>query len=226
MDSAALTVIGILIGILIFGVKSGIGCGFSKITTREILMIGSSYFILALLFGSVADHISLESLGGLSSMGMGIHVLVSLLLIVTGIYTQKKWNSGKDVSRHTFLVLSLPCPVCLGALAVSCILLASALEISGLKIGLLVGSAFFIAIVGSSFLFRKLGKTPDTLGGIMMMLGIYYMLGLMFIPAYMQTKSMSVSSSEGDTIAVLPLLICGAVILASFFLANIRRHNQ
>ena len=226
MDSAALTVIGILIGILIFGVKSGIGCGFSKVTTREILMIGSSYFILALLFGSVADRISLEALGGLSSMGMGIHVLVSLLLIVTGIYTQKKWNSGKDVSRHTFLVLSLPCPVCLGALAVSCILLASALEISGLKIGLLVGSAFFIAIVGSSFLFRKLGKTPDTLGGIMMMLGIYYMLGLMFIPAYMQAKSMSVSSSGGDKIAILPLLVCGAIVLASFFLANVRRHHQ
>jgi len=226
MDSAALTVIGILIGILIFGIKSGIGCGFSNVTTREILTIGGSYFILALLFGSVADRVSLEALGGLSSMGMGIHVLVSLLLIVTGIYTQKRWNSGKDVSRHTFLVLSLPCPVCLGALAVSCILLASALEISGLKIGVLVGSAFFIAIVGSSFLFRKLGKTPETLGGIMMMIGIYYLLGVMLIPAYMQTKSMSVSSSGGDEIAILPLLVCGAIVLASFFLANARRNNQ
>lgn len=225
MDSAALTVIGILIGILIFGIKSGIGCGFSNVTTKGILTIGGSYFILALFFGSIADHISLESLGGLSSMGIGIHLLVSLLLIVTGIYTQKKWNSGKDVSKHTFLVLSLPCPVCLGALAVSCILLASALEISGLKIGLLVGSAFFIAIVGSSFLFRKLGKTPDTLGGIMMMLGIYYMLGLMFIPAYMQTKPIS-TSSGGDEIAIIPLLVCGAIVLASFFLANIRRHHQ
>jgi len=226
MDSAALTVIGILIGILLFGIKSGIGCGFSNITMREILTIGGSYFFLALLFGSIADRISLEALGGFSSVGMGIHILVSLLLIVTGIYTQKKWNSGKDVSSHTFLVLSLPCPVCLGALAVSCILLASTLEISGLKIGFLVGSAFFMAIVGSSFYFRKLGKTPDTLGGIMMMLGIYYMLGVMFIPAYMQTKSMSISSSGGDKIAILPLLVCGAIVLASFFLANLRRHNQ
>ena len=92
MDSAALTVIGILIGILIFGIKSGIGCGFSNVTTKGILTIGGSYFILALFFGSIADHISLESLGGLSSMGMGIHLLVSLLLIVTGIYTQKKWK--------------------------------------------------------------------------------------------------------------------------------------
>jgi predicted transporter len=226
MDYTALTVIGILIGILIFGIKSGIGCGFSNITTREILTIGGSYFILALLFGSVADRLSLDALGRVSSMGMGIHVLVSLLLIVTGIYTQKKWNSGKDVSRRTFLVLSLPCPVCLGALAMSCILLASALEISGLKIGVLVGSAFFIAIVGSSFLFRKLGKTPETLGGIMMMLGIYYLLGVMLIPAYMQTKPMSVSSSGGDEIAILPLLVCGAIVLVSFFLANARRNDQ
>lgn len=226
MDSATLTVIGIMIGILIFGIKSGIGCGFSKVTTKEILTIAGSYFFLALLFGSVADRINLEALEGFSSMGMGIHAFVSLLLIMTGIYTQKKWNSGKDVSRHTFLVLSLPCPVCLGALAVSCIILASTIEISGLKIGFLVGSAFFISIVGSSFLFRKLGKTPDILGGIMMMLGIYYLLGLMFIPAYMQTKPMSVSSSGGDEIAILPLVVCGAIVLASFFLANTRRHNQ
>ena len=226
MDSTVLTVIGILIGILLFGIKTGIGCGFSNITTREILTIGGSYFILALLFGSVADRISLDALGGISSIGMGVHILVSLLLIVTGIYTQKKWNSGKDVSRHTFLVLSMPCPVCLGALALSCILLASTLEISGLKIGLLVGSAFFIAIVGSSFLFRKLGKTPETLGGIMMMLGIYYLLGVMFIPAYMKTKQMNISSTGRGEIGIIPLLVCGAIVLVSFFLANARRHDQ
>ncbi|MCO5384323.1 MAG: DUF2162 family putative transporter [Methanosarcina barkeri] len=226
MDSTALTVIGILIGILLFGIKTGIGCGFSNITTREILTIGGSYFILALLFGSVADRISLDALGGVSSIGMGVHILVSLLLIITGIYTQKKWNSGKDVSRHTFLVLSMPCPVCLGALALSCILLASTLEISGLNIGLLVGSAFFVAIVGSSFLFRKLGKTPETLGGIMMMLGIYYLLGVMFIPAYMQTKQMNISSTGGAEIGIIPLLVCGAIVLVSFFLANARRHDQ
>lgn len=116
MDSAALSVIGILIGIFVFGIKTGIGCGFSNITTKEILAIGGSYFFLALLFGTVTDRISLEALESFSSMGMGIHILVSLLLIVAGVYTQKKWNAGKDVSRHTFLAISMPCPVCLAAL--------------------------------------------------------------------------------------------------------------
>lgn len=99
-------------------------------------------FFLALLFGSVADRLSLDAYERLSSMGMGIHVLVSLLLIGVGIYTQKKWNAGKDVSRHTFLAISMPCPVCLGALAVSCTLLSGSLNLSGIKIGLLVGTAF------------------------------------------------------------------------------------
>jgi predicted transporter len=226
MDSTTLTVIGILIGILLFGIKTGIGCGFSNITTREILTIGGSYFILALLFGSVADRISLDALGGVSSIGMEVHIFVSLLLIITGIYTQKKWNSGKDVSRHTFLVLSMPCPVCLGALALSCILLASTLEISGLKIGMLVGSAFFMAIVGSSFLFRKLGKTPETLGSFMMMLGIFYLLGAMLIPSYMQAKQMNIASTGGEETAIFPLLICGVVALAGFLLDNMKRSNQ
>jgi predicted transporter len=225
MDSATLTVIGILIGILIFGIKSGIGCGFSKVTTREILTIAGSYFFLALIFGSIVDRINLEALEGLSSMGMGIHTFVSLLLIITGIYTQKKWNSGKDVSRHTFLVLSLPCPVCLGALAASCLILASTIEVSGLKIGFLVGSAFFISIVGSSFLFRKLGKTPETLGSIMMMLGIFYLLGIMLIPAYMQTKQMNISSTGGEETAIFPLLICGFIALAGFLRENFKRSD-
>lgn len=160
MDSTALTVIGILRGILVFGFKIGIGCGFSNLRTREILVVAGIYFCLSLLFGLVSDQINLDSFQKISSLGMDIHVVISLLLITAGIYTQKKWNSGCDVSKHTFFVISMPCPVCLTALAVCCILLASAVDIGGLKIGLLVGTAFFLAIVGFSLLFKRMGKTP------------------------------------------------------------------
>ncbi|NLU55982.1 MAG: membrane transporter, partial [Methanosarcina thermophila] len=175
MDSVMLTVIGILVGILVFGIKSGIGCGFSNISTRVILAVGGSYFLLALLFGSVIDKINLEAFEKFYSMGMGIHIFVSLLLIMTGIYTQKKWNSGKDVSRHTFLAISIPCPVCLAALAASCLLLSESLNLSGIKVGFLIGFAFFISVVASSFVFRfgkvRFGKTPETMGSAMMLIG-------------------------------------------------------
>lgn len=230
MDSSTLTVIGILIGILLFGIKTGLGCGFSNITTREILTIAGSYFFLALLFGSFSDHISLDAFERLSSMGMGVHVLVSLLLIGAGIYTQKKWNAGKDVSRHTFLAISMPCPVCLGALAISCMLLSESLNFSGIKIGLLVGIAFFTAVVASSFLFRFgktwLGKTPETMGSAMMLLGIYYLLGALLIPAYMQTKQMNLVPIGGGDTGIVPLMGFGVIVLAGFFLERIRRHDQ
>lgn len=229
MDSAALSLIGILIGILVFGIKTGIGCGFSNITTKEILAIGGSYFFLALLFGTVTDRISLEALESFSSMGMGIHVLVSLFLIVAGVYTQKKWNAGMDVSRHTFLAISMPCPVCLAALAASCMLLSGSLNFSGIKIGVLVGIAFFIAVVASSFLFRfgkiKLGKTPETMGSAMMLIGIYYLLGALLIPAYIQTKKMNLVSTGGGETGIVPLMAFGIVVLAGFFLERIRRHD-
>ena len=229
MDSAALTVIGILVGILIFGIKSGIGCGFSNISTRAILAVGGSYFLLALLFGSVIDNINLEVFEKFSSMGMGIHVLVSLLLIITGIYTQKKWNSGKDVSRHTFLAISIPCPVCLAALATSCLLLSENFNLSGIKVGFLVGLAFFIAVVASSFVFRfgkvRLGKTPETMGSAMMLIGIYYLLGALLIPAYIQTKSMNLVSTAAGETEIIPLMALGVIVFAGFFLERIRRHD-
>ncbi|MCC4769891.1 membrane transporter [Methanosarcina sp. DH2] len=230
MDSSTLTVIGIMIGILIFGIKTGLGCGFSNINKREILTIGGSYFFLALLFGSIADHISLDAFERLSAMGMGVHVLVSLLLIGAGIYTQKKWNAGKDVSRHTFLAISLPCPVCLGALAVSCMLLSESLNFSGIKIGLLVGIAFFTAVITSSFLFRfgktRLGKTPETMGSAMMLLGIYYLLGALLIPAYMKTKQMNLAPIGGGDTGIVPLMGFGVIVFAGFFLERIRRQDQ
>ncbi len=229
MDSSTLTVIGILIGILIFGIKTGLGCGFSNITTREILTIAGSYFFLALLFGSVADHISLDAFERLSSMGMGVHVLVSLLLIGAGVYTQKKWNSGKDVSRHTFLAISMPCPVCLGALAVSCMLLSENLNFSGIKIGIFVGIAFFTVVVASSFLFRfgkiRLGMTPETMGSAMMLLGIYYLLGALLIPAYMKTKQMNLAPMQTGETSIFPLLAFGVLVLAGFFLGRVRSNQ-
>lgn len=225
MDSTILVVIGVLIGILIFGVKTGVGCGFSNLKRKEILAIASSYFILSLILGIFVDYVNMDNFQRISSMGMNFHVIMSLVLIAAGIYTQKKWNSGHDVSRKTFLVISMPCPVCLAALAVSCMLLASSLEIGGLKIGLLVGTAFFISVIASSFLFKKMGKTPETLGSAMLLLGIYYLLGALLIPAYMKTKQLNLAPLEGDAGGIMPLLIFGIVILGGFFLEHVRSNQ-
>lgn len=225
MNSTVLTVIGILIAIFIFGIKTGLGCGFSNAGPRKIIAVAGSYFLLSVLVGSIVGNFSMESFEKISGLGLGVHILLSLLLIGTGIYTQKKWNAGRDVSGHTFLVLSMPCPVCLAALTFCCMLLAASLGLSGLKIGLLVGTVFCISVLVSSFGFKRLGKTPESLGSVMLLLGIYYLLGAMIIPSYMKTKQLNLVALSGDGAGVVPLSLSAVVILGGFLLGHVRSNQ-
>ena len=222
MNMVILTVVGILMAILLFGVKTGIGCGFSNRSLKSILLLASSYLILSIVLGSLIGYVDQSSLDVIASMGMSIHVIVALLLIGAGIYTQKQWNCGCDVSHRTFLVISLPCPVCLTALFMSCMLLASYIDRSGTLIGLLVGVVFFISVVSTSLLCKKLGKTPETLGNIMMILGIYYLMGAILIPAYIKTKQMNIPQYTAPPVDILPFVVFAVFIAGGFVLTKIR----
>jgi predicted transporter len=102
-------------------------------------------------------------------------------------------------------------------------LLTTYLEVSGIWVGVLVGCVFFIAVVSSAYLFRKMGKTPDTLGNIMLFLGIFYLASVLLVPAYMQTQSMELASVSGDEVGIMPFFIFAIIILAGFF-REYRRH--
>ncbi|MCD4807007.1 MAG: DUF2162 domain-containing protein [Methanococcoides sp.] len=222
MNMVILTVVGILMAILLFGVKTGIGCGFSNRSLKSILLLASSYLILSIVLGSLIGYVDQSNLDVIASMGMSLHVLVALLLIGAGIYTQKQWNCGCDVSHRTFLVISLPCPVCLTALFISCMLLASYIDMSGTLIGLLVGVVFFISVVSTSLLCKKLGKTPETLGNIMMILGIYYLMGAIIVPAYIKTKQMNIPQYTAPPMDILPFVVFAVFIAGGFVLNKIR----
>ncbi|WP_094226889.1 DUF2162 domain-containing protein [Methanolobus psychrotolerans] len=215
-------VIGILIGIFIFGLKTGVGCGFSTVKRRDVLILASGYFIISIILGSLVEMVDQSYLEGISNLGMTLHVFVALVLIGAGIYTQKKWSCGHDVSKKTFLVISVPCPVCLTALFVSCMVLASTLEISGWKIGILVGFVFFISVISSTWVFRKMKKTPEDLGTAMMFLGIFYLLGAMVVPAYIKAKKLNMTLSSGGELEIVPLLIFALFIIGGYALNNIR----
>ncbi|MEZ5335470.1 MAG: DUF2162 domain-containing protein [Methanolobus sp.] len=217
-------VVGILIGIFIFGLKTGVGCGFSTVKRRDVLLLATGYFIISVILGSLVEMVDQSYLEGISNLGMTLHVLIALVLIGAGIYTQKKWNCGHDVSKKTFLVISVPCPVCLTALFVSCMILASTLEVSGWKVGVLVGLTFFISVISSTWVFRKMNKTPEDLGTAMMFLGIFYLLGAMVVPAYIKAKKLSMVMNSGGELEIIPLLIFTVFILGGYALHNIRGH--
>ncbi|MDG6243559.1 MAG: DUF2162 domain-containing protein [Methanolobus sp.] len=213
---------GILIAIFIFGLKTGVGCGFSTVKKRDVLILAGAYFLISVILGSLVEMVDQSYLEGIANLGMTLHVLIALILIGAGIYTQKKWNCGCDVSKKTFLVISVPCPVCLTALFVSCMVLASTLEISGWKVGIIVGLVFFTSVISSTWIFRKMKKTPEDLGTAMMFLGIFYLLGAMLVPAYIEAKRLNLALSSGGELEIVPLLIFSLFIIGGYALNNIR----
>lgn len=222
MDTIYIAVIGILSGIFVFGLKTGIGCGFSNIKKQNIILLAGVYFLISLVIGTSMDYIGISYLQSITDMGMTLHVLVALLLIGAGIYTRKKWYCGHDVSRHSFLAISLPCPVCLTALFISCTMLASSLGWSGLKIGVLTGVVFFTSILLSSWTFKRMDKTPETLGSVMMFLGIFYVLGAMIAPAYMEVKQMDLAPIAAGEFEIGPYLLFSVLILVGFILNHMK----
>jgi len=222
MNNIYAAVTGILIGIFIFGLKTGIGCGFSTIRKRDVLILASGYFLISIILGSLVELVDQSYLEKISNLGMTLHVFIAIILIAAGVYTQKKWSCGEDVSKKTFMVISIPCPVCLTALFVSCMILASTLETTGLKVGFLVGIVFFISVISSTFVFRKMHRSPEDLGTVMMFLGIFYLLGAMIVPAYIKAKQLNIASISGGEIDIIPMFFFFLMILGGYVLNNVR----
>lgn len=189
---------------------------------KEVLVLAGGYFLISIILGSLVELVDQSYLEGIANLGMTLHVFIALVLIAAGIYTQKKWNCGLDVSKKTFLVISVPCPVCLTALFVSCMILASTLEISGWKVGVLVGSVFFISVISSTWVFRKMKRTPEDLGTAMMFLGLFYLLGAMIVPAYIKAKKLNMTLSSAGEFEIVPLLIFTIFIIGGYALNSIR----
>lgn len=222
MNTTYATVLGILIGILIFGLKTGVGCGFANIKWKEVLILATVYLFISIIMGSLIEMVDQSYLDGIASLGMTLHVFIAIILIAAGIYTLKECSCDHDVSKKTFLAISIPCPVCLTALFMSCMILASSLETSGLKVGLLVGVVFFISVISFTFVFKKMKRPPEDLGTTMMFLGIFYLLGAMIVPAYIKAKKLDMPAIGGGEFEILPLLVFSLFIVGGFVLDNMR----
>jgi len=217
LDLTWLSISGVLIGILIFALKVSLGCGLASLNRREVLSIAAGYLIISLFMGMAIELLPENSLAAALNAGVAMHLAVALLLVALGIMTTRKWNSHHhDISRKTFWVLSMPCPACLAASFISCSFLAGLVDIDPWKIGALVGLLFFICIAAFSTALGRIKGTPSSLGNAMIFLGIFYILSILLIPAYLNSQKitfLSISPPLADTglsyLMILSLMAVG-----------------
>jgi len=217
LDLTWLSISGVLIGILIFALKVSLGCGLASLNRREVLSIAAGYLIISLFMGMAIELLPEDSLAAILNAGVAMHLAVALLLVALGVMTARKWNNHHhDISRKTFWVLSMPCPACLAASFISCSFLAGLVDIDPWKIGALVGLLFFLCIAVFSTALGRVKGTPSSLGNAMIFLGIFYILSILLIPAYLNSQKitfLSISPPLADTglsyLMILSLMALG-----------------
>lgn len=218
LDLTWLSFFGVLTGILIFALKVSLGCGLASLNRREMLSIAAGYMILSLLMGVIIELIPENALAMALNAGVAMHLLVAMLLIVLGVTTARKWNNyHHDVSRRTFWILSMPCPACLAASFISCSFLAGLVDIDPWKIGALVGLLFFLSIAGFSTALGRIKGAPSSMGNAMIFLGIFYILSILLIPAYLDSRKISfLSISPPPTDIILSYLVIFSLVSLGF----------
>ena len=214
-DTTNLIAVGVLIGIAVLALKTGLGCGFASLGWKEVVYLATVYLAVSIVMGYLVGVIPLDLTQNILATGVTMHLIIAAGLLYFGIRTKRQWLSrGRDISRKTFLWLSLPCPVCMVALFLACTVLAGAIDRSNIVIGAMVGAVFFTGICLSAFsiafLARRFGcRDPSALGTAMILFGLFYLLSPLVIPAYMQAQTVqspNVPMNIGETMLSFSLM--------------------
>ncbi|MDD4455021.1 MAG: DUF2162 domain-containing protein [Candidatus Methanomethylophilaceae archaeon] len=231
-DIAGFLTAGTITGIVVLSLKSGMGCGLSPLRRRELILFAGVYAAAAGLVGILSGIVPAEVTGGILGIGLLVHVIIALGLIGLGIRTRKDWLArNNDISRRSFLWLSLPCPVCLTATFLACIVLADTTGMDPLRVSLGVAAIFFLGITASalaiSWASTKMSrKNPSTLGSVMIFLGLFYLLCPLIIPAYIEAQQMPEFSVAVDCSgALMGLAVLAVPIVLGAFVHRSRQFH-
>ena len=232
---SGIMIFGIFVGMLKFSSKAAFGMGFSGLNTHEILAVASIYLVVPFLMCaviSVAGDALYESINTLFELGLvfGVFQLtIAISLLVIGFYTVRKWNrTKKDVSRRTFLLMALPCPVSLATLFLTCAFLMIA-GMSALKAGSLVGGVFFSTIIVITTVLRRtrFAKKPSNLGSMMIFFGLLYFLSILLVPAYLPVSEMEIAIGDFPVSDMIPgFLFVLVMIVIGFVRGQIRTTDR
>ena len=221
--------IAVFLSIFVLAVKAGIGCGLASLKKKEIVYMGGIYLLLSLAVNQLLESVPLSVKQlilnrDVTTVYVILFTLLSIAMLAAGIHTVKEWNSKRrDISRHSFLLLSIPCPICLTAIFISCTTLAAYTDLKNLAIGTSVGFVFFITLITTSLLSRKFKKSPVNLGNVMIFIGSFYLLSVLLMPAYIQASDMQIPSLSISI--YLDKLVLFVLIAIFFFFFGFLRHR-
>jgi predicted transporter len=225
---------GMLFGVAAFAVKVGLGLAFGKYGGRGTAATLAGYLVLFVIIALLSGTI-MGLLGPILGKGPYLHGFVAAGMVAWGVATLRGVAKGapggtthRGDSGHSHagplsgsLLLLVPCPVCLIAMAFSTWSALSVIHAPAASVGLGLGLAFCIMTL-LVMVPARIGKTkhPETaLGLTMITLGLYFVAAL-FLPAKIEeARAMYASKASGmmplashDALGVMAVLVFLAIL--------------
>ncbi len=183
-----LWITGMTFSLGIFSIKVGLGLGFSRAGIKQVAFIYGGYLIMFLLFSILADKI-VSFIDPLIKKGPYIHASVAVGFILWAIYILRTIsnNTGEEQRQKTsFILLVIPCPVCVTAIAYSTWAAVWMAETSPIYTGLIL-TLIFLSISTAFLLLSRLTKDTKGVGLAIsfFVIGAYFLLSLI-VPSIIQ----------------------------------------
>ena len=193
-------ILGVLLSIGIFAIKSGAGLAYlfsgnSKIKTKYtgfffFAFIYMLIFLAVLVFLKKINPVThLMKIQQFIQSGMTIHILMAILMMVWGVLLLRHKQGSHNKKSRGWMILSLPCPVCITVIFVSTTFLITLypdnpfLVVSGLYAAFMLIN--LITIVFISVYRKSRDFQPESLlGGIMLLIAVYFFLSVTVIPNF------------------------------------------
>lgn len=237
-------VLGILISMAWFAVKSGVGIHYFMASEKRMGRFKKLLFALAGvlmytgLFASgffIAGHMNTalwyDRAAVILKSGLTIHFVMA---VVMGLWGTVLLKNRKKSKTRAWLIMVLPCPMCALVILFTMAALSAVFPQTALFAALMISGAFVliqtIAIGLSAAAVRKYSIKPDViLGWIMLGIAAYFLISIMVIPQFRGIDRIFTIASAGNTVthtnyAAEHLML--VIFISCAFAAGIKAFNS
>lgn len=220
-------ILGLVFSVGIFAVKSGAGLSYPLVRQARLagklgvlagyglgygLVFGFAWILLTRI--NLPDH--LETVMHLFQSGMTMHFVLALLLLLRGIVLLGRREKNAGQASHGWLFLSLPCPVCLSVIVMSCAFLHSFFP-ENRWIFLWLFAGFILISLATALVLsgQGQGRPEKTLGTVMVLAALYFLITIAVVPQFADVERIyRLSRASGLPLADrrLPMLAVGCVL--------------
>ncbi len=234
-------IVGLLFSVGIFSVKTGIGLNYFLGTHQKrwlkvslTLLFLSIYFVLFYLSYRILSQINIlahyDMITGFMASGMTLHFLMAALMIFWGIGLLKNTHPQKVV--NSWLILVLPCPVCMTVIFFLVAFCLAVYPDAGFKAVLGTYAGFLLITIITGFSVNLFSgseeKAEAVLGTSMLAISVYFMLSVFIMPVFSDAvRIYSIAGYKGETETnaiqtVLMMLILVILITTGWWLKHKR----